>query len=73
VEPLYSRIAEDISRQIINGELKRGELIPSEAQLSLQYDASKMTVRQGLARLYEAGYIVRVPGKGNFVATPLYE
>jgi GntR family transcriptional regulator len=73
MKPLYTQIAEDISRLIASGELKPGDLIPSEAQLAMSYSASKMTVRQGLAQLYEAGYLQRIPGKGNYVAQPRYD
>jgi len=68
--PVYYRVADDIKQQIESGALKDGELIPTEAQLCEQYAISRMTVRQGIALLAEAGLIDTVKGKGSFVTRP---
>ncbi len=71
--PVYYGIATDLRDAIESGELSPGELIPSEAQLCETYGVSRMTVRQGLNLLSEAGYINSVPGRGSFVVHPSYE
>jgi len=71
VQPLYYRIAEDIIKQIKKGKYQPGDMLPSESQLCEEYNTSKMTVRQGLALLAQAGYLRSVPGKGNFVEYPV--
>ncbi|SMC47455.1 GntR family transcriptional regulator [Sporomusa malonica] len=68
--PVYYRLADDIKQQIESGALKDGDLIPTEAQLGEQYGISRMTVRQGIALLAEAGLIETVKGKGSFVTRP---
>lgn len=68
--PVYYRLADDIKQQIEGGVLKDGELIPTEAQLGEQYAISRMTVRQGISLLAEAGLIATVKGKGSFVTRP---
>lgn len=68
--PVYYRLADDIKHQIETGVLKDGDLIPTEAQLGEQYGISRMTVRQGIALLSEAGLIETVKGKGSFVTRP---
>ncbi|MCL6477289.1 MAG: GntR family transcriptional regulator [Peptococcaceae bacterium] len=68
--PVYYQLAEDLKQQIESGELKPGDMIPSESQLVNEYGASRVTVRRGLALLLEAGLIETVRGKGNFVAQP---
>jgi len=73
VQPLYYRIAEDIIKQIKKGKYQPGDMLPSESQLCEEYNTSKMTVRQGLALLAQAGYLRSVPGKGNFVEYPRYD
>jgi GntR family transcriptional regulator len=73
VQPLYHRIAEDMIERIKGGELKPGDMLPSESQLSAEYSTSKMTVRQGLSLLVRAGYLRSVPGKGNYVEHPRYD
>ncbi|HHW28082.1 MAG TPA: GntR family transcriptional regulator [Syntrophomonadaceae bacterium] len=73
MQPLYYRIAEDIIKQIKKGKYQPGDMLPSESQLCEEYNTSKMTVRQGLALLAQAGYLRSVPGKGNFVEYPRYD
>lgn len=73
VQPLYYRIAEDVIKQIKKGKYKPGDMLPSESRLCEEYNTSKMTVRQGLALLAQAGYLRSVPGKGNFVEYPRYD
>lgn len=68
--PAYYRLAEDIKQQIETGILKDGDLIPTEAKLGEQYGISRMTVRQGIALLSEAGLIETIKGKGSFVIRP---
>lgn len=68
--PAYYQVAEDLSHDIEGGRLRPGDAIPSEAQLCDHYGISRMTVRQGLGLLTDAGYIESVPGRGSFVAAP---
>jgi GntR family transcriptional regulator len=65
---------ESYLRGLINsGELKPGDMIPTESQLGLQFGVSRMTVRQALGRLVYDGLIVRYRGQGSFVAEPRFE
>lgn len=68
--PAYYQIADDLSHEIEAGNLRPGDLIPSESQLCERYSISRMTVRQGLNLLSDAGYIHSIPGKGSFVTAP---
>lgn len=68
--PAYYQVAEDLSHDIEGGRLRPGDAIPSEAQLCEHYGISRMTVRQGLGLLTDAGYIESVPGRGSFVSAP---
>lgn len=68
--PIYLQIVEDIKEKINTGQLKPGDAIYSENALSKAYNASRMTVRKGLAILASEGYIYSIPGKGNFVQQP---
>jgi GntR family transcriptional regulator len=68
--PAYYQIADDLSIEIEAGSLRPGDLIPSESQLCERYGISRMTVRQGLNLLSDAGYIHSVPGKGSYVTAP---
>ena len=64
---LYQIIEDDLRHKILNGELKQGELIPSEMELVAQYKVSRFTVRQAINNLLVDGYIYRHKGRGTFV------
>lgn len=65
--PVYQQIAFDISARIRQGEWSIGSKIPSEAELTVYYSASRVTVHQALARLQQEGLIDKQRGVGTFV------
>lgn len=67
---LYSQIEEHILKQIQTGELKEGDAIPTEVELSEQFGVSRPTVRQALNQLVNKGYLERTKGKGSFIKKP---
>ncbi|MFZ7133631.1 MAG: GntR family transcriptional regulator [Eubacteriales bacterium] len=67
---LYIDIVNDIKKKIINGELKPGDMIMPENELSDFFNVSRTTLRKSLALLVNEGYIYTIPGKGNFVCKP---
>jgi GntR family transcriptional regulator len=64
----YQTIADDLRRRVEGGELAAGALLPSEATLSRQHRASRMTVRRALELLRADGLIDARQGFGWFVA-----
>jgi len=66
----YQRIADDLREQIGRGKLKPGSGLPSEAQLSVRYKVSRMTVRHGLRVLELDGLLKVIPAKGRIVVGP---
>lgn len=67
-EKLYIQVMRRLVDEIGRGTWGIGAQIPSEGELSSRYAVSKITVRQALANLAADGYLVRVQGKGTFVA-----
>lgn len=51
-------------------ELDVGDAIPSERQLSAEFQVSRLTVRAALDDLVREGYLVRRHGSGTFVSEP---
>ena len=45
VDPMYRQIAEDLRRQIEDGELRPGGQLRTELELTKKYNASRNTVR----------------------------
>lgn len=66
--PLHSRIREDLRERIAAEAWKADARMPSEAELMRHYGVSRITVRQALQALEQQGLIVKVAGKGSFVA-----
>lgn len=68
--PLYYQIRTKLLEAIENGQLKPGDRVPSERELTEAYGVSRMTARQAVAELETLGYLQRVQGKGTFVSSP---
>ncbi|CAG75741.1 GntR-family transcriptional regulator [Pectobacterium atrosepticum SCRI1043] len=66
-EPLYKRIARELSQNITLGQYPTGSLIPSELELCELYQVSRHTVREALRDLTEAGLLSRRKGVGSVV------
>ncbi len=66
-EPIYKVIENHIKNLIVSNDLKQGDLIPSEKQLSEEFDVTRMTVRSALNNLVKEGYITRRRGIGSIV------
>jgi GntR family transcriptional regulator len=67
--PLYRQIKGLITRGLLSGEWKPGELIPSESELALRFGVSQGTVRKAVDELAAEHLLVRKQGRGTFVAS----
>lgn len=67
-EPIYEQIARQIKNQIMKGDLKGGELLPSIRVLAKELQISVITTKRAYDELERDGYIEIVPGKGTFVS-----
>jgi GntR family transcriptional regulator len=68
--PLYYQLQEILHQQIASGRFRVGDALPSEGELCRLFDVSRIVVRQALEVLEDDGEIVRMQGKGTFVAEP---
>jgi len=66
--PLYRQIHELIRHRITTGEYPHGRQIPSENELCRALHVSRVTLREALRKLVRERMLVKVPGKGTFVA-----
>jgi len=67
-EKLYIQIMRLLVDEIGRGTWGLGDRIPSEDELGVRYGVSKITIRQALSNLAADGYLMKVQGKGTFVA-----
>lgn len=66
--PKYIQLKEYIKKRIKDDQLKPGEKIDSENELSEKFNVSRHTVRQAIGTMVNEGWLYRVQGKGTFVA-----
>lgn len=65
--PLYLQIQENIRASILKGELRNGDPLPYEEDISSYYHVSRQVVRQAYGELEKEGYLIRIRRKGTFV------
>lgn len=66
--PIYEQIKKAMIEQIMNGELKEDEALPSIRNLAQDIKISVMTIKKAYDELESEGYIISRQGKGTFVA-----
>ena len=67
-KPIYEQICDQLSRQILAGELEPGAPLPSIRALAKDLRVSVITTKRAYDELERGGYLHTVPGKGSFVA-----
>jgi GntR family transcriptional regulator, arabinose operon transcriptional repressor len=66
-EPKYRQVHDSLLRQILAGRVGPGGRLPSEADLVVQYGASRITIARALRELQMAGLVERRAGSGTYV------
>lgn len=66
-DALYLQIVERIRQWILTGELKDGDLLPSERNLAQMFDVSRVPIREALKVLEFLGAVKHIRGKGVYV------
>jgi GntR family transcriptional regulator len=65
--PLYYQLKNILKSRILSNELKGNQRLPTETELCVEYNVSRVTVRQALSELMKDGLIYRDRGRGTFV------
>lgn len=66
--PRYRTIEQSLRERIAH--LRPGDALPSDADLCTEFGVSRMTARSAMHQLAEEGLVVRLPGRGSYVAEP---
>ncbi len=66
--PLYYQLKSYIEEQIETGVWEAGTQIPSELELSEQFNISRTTIRQAIGDLVNERKLERIQGRGPFVS-----
>jgi GntR family transcriptional regulator of arabinose operon len=67
LSPKYQQVYMALKREIQSGRLKKGDRLPSEAELVRTFGASRITVGRAVRDLQSAGLVERRAGSGTYV------
>lgn len=65
--PRYRKLYETLRKRIEEGVYRKGDLLPSENELSTLHKMTRPTVRKALDNLLHEGYIIKQQGLGSIV------
>lgn len=68
IVPAYHRLRQAMIDKLISGDWTPGVRLPSERQLARETGLCVGTVRKAFESMTQQGYLVRIQGKGTFVA-----
>ena len=68
--PKHRQVYAALWRDIQSGRLKRGDRLPSEAELVRSFGASRITVGRAVRDLQRDGFVERRAGSGTYVKLP---
>jgi GntR family transcriptional regulator len=71
IVPLYHQVEQVIRHRISTRQYGSGLQIPSEHELARELKVSRVTIREALRELVRESLLVKVQGKGTFVAPEL--
>lgn len=63
----YIAIKNSLKQAILNKEYRVGDKIPSERELALRYEVTRVTLQKAMHMLEQEGFIERIHGKGMYV------
>lgn len=64
---VFERVAEQIEKRILSGELAYGDRLPTERELAEQFKVSRTAVREATKFLAQKGLVDMRPGRGTIV------
>lgn len=69
--PLYLQLKKGIEDAVNSGLIGPGDALPSERDIAVRADVSRVTVRKAVQDLVKGGILVQRHGSGTFVAAPV--
>jgi GntR family transcriptional repressor for pyruvate dehydrogenase complex len=66
---VYDQVIDDIKNKIKSGEIKKGDRLPSERELSEALGVSRTSIREAIRALEVIGLVESRRGAGNYIKT----
>ena len=70
---IAAKIALELEKLILSGQIKLGSRLPPERKLSQQYNVSRTTIREAIKQIEQLGLVETRPQNGTFVSDYLEE
>lgn len=68
---VVNAVYEQIKEKLLDGSWPPGSKLPSEAELTVSFNVSRVSIRSAVQRLRDLGIVVTQQGKGSFVSKNL--
>ncbi|MGG3574239.1 GntR family transcriptional regulator [Bacillus gobiensis] len=67
-KPIYMQIAEQVFKQVVRGELKQGDKLPSVREMAIQTGVNPNTIQRTYSEMERMGIVETRRGQGTFLA-----
>ncbi len=65
--PIYEQVIEEIKKELVRGDLKAGDKLPSQRKLAKQIDVNPNTVQRAYREMEQRGLVETKRGRGTFI------
>ncbi|MGM0603596.1 MAG: GntR family transcriptional regulator [Bacillota bacterium] len=65
--PIYEQVIEEVKKELVRGELKSGDKLPSQRKLARKIDVNPNTVQRAYREMEQRGLVETKRGKGTFI------
>lgn len=65
--PIYEQVIEEIKKELVRGELRPGEKLPSQRKLARKIEVNPNTVQRAYREMEQRGLVETKRGRGTFI------
>ena len=65
--PIYEQVIEELKKELVRGELKAGDKLPSQRKLARKIDVNPNTVQRAYREMEQRGLVETKRGRGTFI------
>lgn len=65
--PIYEQVIEEIKKELVRGDLRPGEKLPSQRKLAKKIEVNPNTVQRAYREMEQRGLVETKRGKGTFI------
>ncbi|OEG61812.1 GntR family transcriptional regulator [Halanaerobium saccharolyticum] len=65
--PIYEQVIEEIKKELVRGELRPGEKLPSQRKLAKKIEVNPNTVQRAYREMEQRGLVETKRGRGTFI------